>query len=176
MLLAHDSVLRIVSEIKEMNAVFERPEGMGADWENELKYFLEEVEELEEEGALDKSLVGSLDALVDICVFAVGALHKAGHDAESTVAEILKANVVEIRAIHTPEHYRNSAAGVLRTVLLTLTTLIGEKRTVECFHEVYLSNMSKLKDGKPVPGNLPGKFGKNMETYFKPDLAKYLVK
>lgn len=174
MLLAHDSVLRIVSEIKEMNSVFERAEGMGVEWENELKYFLEEVGELEEEGALDQSLVGSLDALVDICVFAVGALHKAGHDAESTVAEILKAHIVEIRAITTPEHYRNACAGILRTVLLTVTTLIGEKRTVECFHEVYLSNMSKLKDGKPVPGNLPGKFGKNMETYFKPDLAKYL--
>lgn len=175
MLLAHDSVLRIVSEIKEMNSVFERAEGMGVEWENELKYFLEEVGELEEEGVLDKSIVGSLDALVDICVFAVGALHKAGHDKEATVAEILKAHTVEIRAITTPEHYRNACAGILRTVLLTITTLVGEKRTVECFHEVYLSNMSKLKDGKPVAGNLPGKFGKNMDTYFKPDLAKYLA-
>jgi hypothetical protein len=174
MLLSHDSVLRIVSEIKEMNTVFERPEGMGANWENELKYFLEEIEELEDEGAKVASLVGSLDALVDVCVFAVGALHKAGHDAESTVAEILKSPVVEIRAITTPEHYRNAAAGILRTVLLSITTFIGEKRTVECFHEVFLSNMSKLKDGKPVPGNLPGKFGKNLETYFTPDLAKYL--
>ena len=35
--------------------------------------------------------------------------------------------------------------------------------------------MSKLKDGKPIAGDLPGKFGKNKETYFRPDLKKVLL-
>lgn len=41
--------------------------------------------------------------------------------------------------------------------------------------EVDASNFSKFKDGKPVFDE-NGKIAKNMATYFKPDLTKYLQK
>lgn len=41
--------------------------------------------------------------------------------------------------------------------------------------EVDNSNFSKFKDGKPI-FDANGKIAKNMETYFKPSLEKYLQK
>lgn len=135
MLLAHDSVLRIVSEVKEMNVSAASAEGSGVDWEAELALFLDQVRKLEDVNEDENPLSTSMDVLVEMCALAIGALHKSGHDAESIVAEILKSPVVEIRAIHTPEHYRNSAASVLRTALLTLTTLVGETLAIAWFDE-----------------------------------------
>ena len=135
MLLAHDSVLRIVSEIKDTNTASANAEGAGVDWESELGLFLAEVKKLEDVNEDESPLSTSIDVLVEMCTLTVGALHKSGLDAEAIVAEILKSQVVEIRAIHTPEHYRNSAASVLRTALLTITTLVGETLAIAWFDE-----------------------------------------
>lgn len=65
------SYLQLISEIKEMNTIFQRPENMGAHREEEFAYFQEEYNELEEDGVVNNTLIGSLDALVDIVVFAI---------------------------------------------------------------------------------------------------------
>lgn len=135
MLLAHDSVLRIVSEIKETNVASDRAEGMGVDWESELGSFLAEVKKLEDVSEDEQPLSTSIDVLVEMCSIAVGSLHKSGLSAEGIVSEILKSPVVEIRAVHTPEHYRNSAGAILRTALLTITTLVGETLAIAWFDE-----------------------------------------
>lgn len=167
-------VQKLVQEIKDMNTVFERTEGIGTNREHEFGFFQEEVEELYEEGIRDRSLIGSLDALVDICVFAVGALHKTWLTTDAIVDAVEQSWTVDIWSIATAADYQEHCVSILKTVLLSLQSFVREHTVGDLFHEVYLSNMSKLKDGKPVPGNLPGKFGKNMETYFKPDLEKYL--
>lgn len=169
-----DALVQIVQEIKDMNSVFERIEGSWVNWEHEFGFFQEEIGELYEEGISDASLVGSLDALVDICVFAVWWLHKNGLSTDMIVSAVQESWVVDIWSVSSADMYREHCVAILKTVLVSLQTFVREHTVVDLFHEVYLSNMSKLKDGKPVPGNLPGKFGKNMETYFKPDLQKYL--
>ncbi len=169
-----DLVEQLVQEIKDMNTVFERMEWSGTNWEHEFGFFQEEIGELYEEGISDKSLIGSLDALVDICVFAVGALHKSGLSTQAIVDAVEQSWTVDIWSIATTTDYQEHCVSILNTVLVSLQSFVREHTVGALFHEVYLSNMSKLKDGKPVPGNLPGKFGKNMETYFKPDLEKYL--
>ena len=123
---------------------------------------------------LDQSLIGSLDALVDICVFAIGALHKDNMSAAHIADAIEQGACIDIWSISSPVLYQEYCVDILTTVLVSLQTFVHEKRVVALFNEVYLSNMSKLKDGKPIPGNLPGKFGKNMETYFKPDITRHL--
>lgn len=167
-------VEQLVQEIKDMNTVFERTEGIGVNWEHEFGFFQEEIGELYEEWISDKSLIGSLDALVDICVFAVGALHKSGLSTQAIMDAVAQSWTVDIWSIATTADYQEHCVAILHTVLVSLQSFVREHTVGALFHEVYLSNMSKLKDGKPVPGNLPGKFGKNMETYFKPDLEKYL--
>ncbi len=167
-------IRQIVTEIKEMNTVFERPEGRGADREQEFSYFLEERGELQKEWVLLWDLIWTLDALVDICVFAVGALHKDGRSTEEIVRLVQWSWWIDIRTITTSSQYQQSSASILKSTLETLITLVWESTMIALFHEVYLSNMSKLKDGKPIPGNLPWKFGKNMDTYFKPDLKRVL--
>gem|GEM_PF-2053720 len=95
----------------------------------------------------------------------------------STIAivdAVEQSSTVDIWSVATTANYQENCVAILKTVLVSLQSFVREHTVRELFHEVYLSNMSKLKDGKPIPGNLPGKFGKNMETYFKPDLAKYL--
>lgn len=170
----HDVVAKLVQEIKDMNAVFERHEWIGVNRDNEFGFFQEEIGELYEEWISDRSLIGSLDALVDVCVFAVWALHKSGLSTEGIVSQMEQSWTTDIWSVSSATLYQEYCVAILKTVLLSLQTFVREHTVGELFHEVYLSNMSKLKDGKPVPGNLPGKFGKNMETYFKPDLEKYL--
>ncbi len=165
---------KLVQEIKDMNTVFERTEWVGVNRDNEFGFFQEEITELYEEWIADKSLIGSLDALVDICVFAVGALHKKGLSTQDIVDAVEQSWIVDIWSIATVPDYEEHCVAILTSVLVSLQSFVREHTVGELFHEVYLSNMSKLKDGKPVPGNLPGKFGKNMETYFKPNLEKYL--
>jgi len=167
-------VQQLVQEIKDMNTVFERTEWVGVNRDNEFGFFQEEITELYEEWIADKSLIGSLDALVDVCVFAVGALHKKGLSTDDIVDAVEQSWTVDIWSIATASDYEKHCVAILTSVLVSLQSFVREHTVGELFHEVYLSNMSKLKDGKPVPGNLPGKFGKNMETYFKPDLEKYL--
>lgn len=164
----------LIQEIKDMNVVFERHEGIGANRDNEFGFFQEEIGELYEEWIADKSLIGSLDALVDICVFAVWALHKHGLSTQAIMEAVASSETVDIWSISSTALYQEHCVAILKTVLLSLQTFVREHTVGALFHEVYLSNMSKLKDGKPIPGNLPWKFGKNMETYFKPDLEKYL--
>lgn len=154
--------------------VFERTEWIGTNWEHEFGFFQEEIGELYEEGITDKSLIGSLDALVDICVFAVWALHKTGLSTAAIADAVEQSLTTDIWSITTIADYQEHCVAILKTVLVSLQSFVREHTVGALFHEVYLSNMSKLKDGKPIPGNLPGKFGKNMETYFKPDLDKYL--
>lgn len=174
-IMQENNIGTIVQQIKNMNNVFERLEWIGVSWDNEFAYFEEEMTELVHEWIKETSLIGSLDALVDICVFAVGALHKSGMTTEQIVGAVSTAQIIDIWDVQDVARYQDQCINILFTVLRSMTTFVGEHKVVDLFHEVYLSNMSKLKDGKPVPGNLPGKFGKNLETYFKPDLAKYLV-
>ena len=165
---------KLVQEIKDMNNVFERTESSGTNWDHEFGFFEEEIGELHKEWISDKSLIGSLDALVDICVFAVWALHKNGFSTHAIADLVEQSFLVDIWSISSSSLYEEHCVSILKTVLLSLETFVREHTVGELFHEVYLSNLSKLKDGKPIPGNLPGKFGKNLETYFKPDLEKYL--
>ena len=173
-MISSEWLTQIFSEIKEMNIIFERPEWMGANWDNEYGFFVEEIGELQEEGKKDDSLIGASDALVDICVFAIGALHKDGFTTQDISKKISWSHFFDIHSITSVQSYKDNIGNILFSIIFTLNTLFTEKVTVALFHEVYLSNMSKLKDGKPVPGNLPGKFGKNLETYFKPNLAQYI--
>ncbi|HMY80961.1 MAG TPA: hypothetical protein PLW93_03275 [Candidatus Absconditabacterales bacterium] len=165
----------IIGQIKNMNTLFERPEGMGVDRDHEYVFFLEELEELYREGCKPQDLIGSLDALIDIVVFGIGVLHKQGDDIQTISDRIASGGYIDIRSIDSSTLYRLRIQDILYTVLTTLVSLIGPRLCIELFDEVYQSNMSKLKDGKPIRGNLPGKFGKNPETYFKPNLSKRLL-
>jgi predicted HAD superfamily Cof-like phosphohydrolase len=165
---------QIIQEIKEMNTVFERGEGSGAHRENEFSYFSQEVDELNT-ARQELDLIEVLDALVDIGVFTIGAAHKDGVDMQTMLNKVNSAQCVNLHAIKDAQSYATHIYALIHSVIATLTNLIDEKLVLELFHEVYLSNMSKLKDGKPIAGDLPGKFGKNKETYFRPDLKKVLL-
>lgn len=166
---------QIVNEIKDMNTIFERPEGIWADWAKELLYFEQELQEIMDDGVRKTDLVEVVDALLDICVFAIGALHKDWDNTDALVNKILNGCYCDIHSIHSADAYKIDCANAIWTAMVTLLVLVQEKILVALFHEVAMSNMSKLKDGKPVLSELPGKFGKNMETYFKPNLRKYLI-
>ncbi len=165
---------QIIDEIKAMNQVFERLEWIGANWDNEYGYFVEEIDEFIREWRKDNSLVGATDALVDICVFAVWALHKEWKDTSQIFDIITSSTFIDIYSISSTSQYKENIWNILFSIFFTLSLLFSHQTTTSLFHEVYLSNMSKLKDWRPVPWNLPGKFGKNMETYFKPNLLQYV--
>lgn len=160
-----------------MNTIFQRPENMGAHREEEFAYFQEEYNELEEDGVVNNTLIGSLDALVDIVVFAIWALHKDGMSADRinhALQDPSRRNI-QIDTVTDYTMYRDQCIDLIFTILNTIITLVWYTRTIGLFHEVYRSNMSKLKDGKPIPGKLPWKFGKNLESYFPPNLRDVLV-
>lgn len=171
------SYLQLLSEIKEMNTVFQRPEGMGVHREQEFSYFQEEYQELEVNGIINDSLIETLDALVDIVVFAIWALHKDGMSAGEIDQALHDSSRkgIQIEKIANPVLYSEQCIDLIFTIFTTIITLVWSTRMIGLFHEVYRSNMSKLKDGQPIPGKLPGKFGKNPESYFPPDLKKVLL-
>lgn len=129
MILSHARVRDVVDRIFASAPV----SGAPADWDAETAAFLRNVAELESGNADAASLTSVLSSLSEICTGAVRALASAGNDAEAVAAEILKSHTVEIRAVHTPVHYRNSAAAVARTCLVAATTLVGETRTLALF-------------------------------------------
>lgn len=167
------NISKIIQEIKDMNTVFERPEAMWVDRKNEFSYFQEELDELKK-SIKQLDLVEVIDALVDIGVFGVGALHKDGKDTDTIKKDISIAHYIDIHTISDYHMYQDNIRNIIHSALVSLSSILGIDRVYTIFHEVYLSNMSKLKDGKPVPWWLPWKFGKNMDTYFSPDIKKYL--
>jgi predicted HAD superfamily Cof-like phosphohydrolase len=60
-----------------------------------LKLIEEEAEELNK-AIVDKDRVEILDALIDIVVVTVGAIHSAGFDAEGAWDEVMKTNLAKI--------------------------------------------------------------------------------
>jgi predicted HAD superfamily Cof-like phosphohydrolase len=60
-----------------------------------LKLIEEEAEELNK-AIVDKDRVEILDALIDIVVVTIGAIHSAGFDAEGAWDEVMKTNLAKI--------------------------------------------------------------------------------
>jgi len=62
-----------------------------------LKLIEEEAEELNQ-AILDKDRVEMLDALIDIIVVTIGAIHSMGADAEGAWKEVMRSNLAKIDA------------------------------------------------------------------------------
>lgn len=129
MILSRDRVRDVVDRVLASSPVSDA----NIDWDAESSEFLRLVAGLESSNSDATALGAVLPPLSEICAAAIRSLARAGHDAETVTSEILKAHAVEIRAVHTSVHYRNSAASIARTALVAATTLVGEARTLALF-------------------------------------------
>lgn len=87
----------MIQDVKDMNVAFGNPEGdiENVNWEDlrtQIRCIPEEIDETME--AIDEHNVTKLiDGISDICVFAIGAAHKAGFDLEKSMKAVYISNM-----------------------------------------------------------------------------------